>query len=94
MYSSIFCLLCLLLSVAYCYSIDYVARGFAAGIDFVRWEDAQALSRESGKKIMVIFSEPWCGACKQLKSALQTSTEFIEATKNFIMVNVEGLFLE
>ena len=41
--------------------------------NFVDGDKGKALSKESGKPLMVIVTQPWCGACKGLKRSLNNA---------------------
>jgi len=55
------------------------------------YNDGVAAAKGNNKPIMVLFTQPWCGACKGLKTALQTDpVAFQKAAVDFNLVSVEG----
>ena len=65
------------------------ARGWNDEIEWYNYEDGLALSKESGKPVMIVLHKTWCGACKRLKPQFAASAEIQELSKNFVMVNAE-----
>uniref|UniRef100_A0A6B2LRT4 Thioredoxin domain-containing protein n=1 Tax=Arcella intermedia TaxID=1963864 RepID=A0A6B2LRT4_9EUKA len=56
----------------------------------MKLEDALKASEESGKAVMVLFTKPWCGACKTLKSDLNANKDlFLKAAQLVHIVNIE-----
>lgn len=53
------------------------------------YSEALELSKQNGKPIVVLFTKPWCGACKNLKSQMQGAENFFSVAAKYNMVNVE-----
>eukprot|EP01134_Creolimax_fragrantissima_P007071 CFRG7071T1 len=66
------------------------SRGFG---DEISWfndlKEAQVEASNSGKPMVVLIHKTWCGACKNLKKTMSTSTELVNAAKDYVMVNLE-----
>eukprot|EP01120_Amphizonella_sp_Union-15-10_P017654 TRINITY_DN9867_c0_g1_i1.p1 TRINITY_DN9867_c0_g1~~TRINITY_DN9867_c0_g1_i1.p1 ORF type:complete len:157 (-),score=21.13 TRINITY_DN9867_c0_g1_i1:15-485(-) len=77
--------LCLL----YTYATDWQARGLNPNVEWHSYTEALSLASQNGKPLCVLFTKPWCGACKSLKNSLKDFHEFVEASKDFNMVNIE-----
>jgi protein-disulfide reductase (glutathione) len=81
----------LLLLIA-CFALanaEGLARGFNDNIDWVSYSEGLAKSKELNKPLMLLLHKSWCGACKRLKGEFQGSTEIVELSKHFVMVNAE-----
>merc|ERR1719359_1091624 len=52
--------------------------------------EARAKAQEQGKVLMVVVTEPWCGACKRLKSSINDSKEVKNLLQEFTVVLAEG----
>jgi protein-disulfide reductase (glutathione) len=64
------------------------ATGWPAAVAWKTMEEGKALSKETGKPLMLLVHKSWCGACKRLKSSLaEHSGDFVAASKSFVMVN-------
>lgn len=56
-----------------------------------RYSEGLAAAKENGKPIMVLFTQPWCGACKNLKAQLKTdSSAFLSVAEKLNVVSIEG----
>jgi hypothetical protein len=53
-------------------------------------EDAKARAAEVGKPLLVLVTEPWCGACKRLKGSMNDSKEVQKLFAEFVVVLAEG----
>ena len=66
------------------------SNGFGGDIDWHSWEDMKSFDYSSNKKpIMYLFSKPWCGACKRLKSDFAEGSmkqKLEELSESFVMV--------
>ena len=47
-------------------------------------------SYESGKFVMVLIHQAWCGACKNLKPVIANSQKITDLSKDLVMVNLLG----
>eukprot|EP00168_Porphyra_purpurea_P019699 TRINITY_DN7951_c0_g1_i1.p2 TRINITY_DN7951_c0_g1~~TRINITY_DN7951_c0_g1_i1.p2 ORF type:complete len:155 (-),score=49.18 TRINITY_DN7951_c0_g1_i1:68-532(-) len=65
------------------------ARGWNDEIEWYGYEDGLALSKETGKPMMIVLHKTWCGACKRLKPQFAASAEIQELSAKFVMVNAE-----
>eukprot|EP01108_Squamamoeba_japonica_P009083 TRINITY_DN8336_c0_g1_i1.p1 TRINITY_DN8336_c0_g1~~TRINITY_DN8336_c0_g1_i1.p1 ORF type:complete len:164 (-),score=40.12 TRINITY_DN8336_c0_g1_i1:42-488(-) len=85
MFSSFSLLVILFIALVSCES-----RGFNDDIDWVNsLDDAKKLAAEQNKPVFVLIHKSWCGACKALRSTFAASSAIAEASKDFIMVNLE-----
>eukprot|EP01121_Diplochlamys_sp_Union-15-3_P015820 TRINITY_DN5289_c0_g1_i1.p1 TRINITY_DN5289_c0_g1~~TRINITY_DN5289_c0_g1_i1.p1 ORF type:complete len:171 (-),score=25.04 TRINITY_DN5289_c0_g1_i1:73-585(-) len=70
-------------------AVDWESRGLNPNVNWLTYQEATEKAKENGKHTMVLFTKPWCGACKTLKKALVQSKKFEEACQQFNVVNVE-----
>merc|ERR1712166_337079 len=80
----------LLITVLAVASVSVRAEGLDAEIEskFVPAAQATAKAAELGKPLMVLITELWCGACKNLKKTLNQSPEFKAMLDSFVTVHV------
>ncbi len=99
-------LIVLLLSLAGCSGEPQppaASRGTAASApsaaahagDGIAWyqgsvEDAFATAREQNKPVFMYWGAVWCPPCNQVKSTVFTRPDFIEITRRFVPVYVDG----
>ncbi|HET9474305.1 MAG TPA: thioredoxin family protein, partial [Steroidobacteraceae bacterium] len=64
----------------------------APGIDWYKGSAAAALAsaRSSNKPVLLYWGAQWCPPCKQLKSAVFNRPDFIEKSKLFVAVYLDG----
>jgi len=62
------------------------------GIDWFKGDVEAAFksARESGKPVLLYWGAQWCPPCKQLKSAVFSRPDFIEKSKLFVAVYLDG----
>jgi hypothetical protein len=53
-------------------------------------EDAKARAAETGKPLVALVTETWCGACKRLKGSMNDSKEVQNLFAEFTVVLAEG----
>ena len=53
-------------------------------------DQAFALARAEGKPVLLYWGAAWCPPCNQLKATLFNRQDFIQRSKNFIAVHVDG----
>ena len=51
-------------------------------------------ARASNKPVLLYWGAEWCPPCKQIKSAVFTRPDFIEKSKLFVAVHLDGDFLD
>jgi thioredoxin-related protein len=51
---------------------------------------AFALARQSGKPVFLYWGAVWCPPCNQVKATLFSRADFVERTKSFVPVYVDG----
>ncbi|XP_014666246.1 PREDICTED: thioredoxin domain-containing protein 12-like [Priapulus caudatus] len=67
-----------------------ISNGYGNKINWVGDIDAAfEVSATENKPLMVIIHKSWCGACKSLKSKFKDSTDILELSKDFVMVNLQ-----
>eukprot|EP01062_Namystynia_karyoxenos_P028829 TRINITY_DN21779_c0_g1_i1.p2 TRINITY_DN21779_c0_g1~~TRINITY_DN21779_c0_g1_i1.p2 ORF type:complete len:174 (+),score=72.76 TRINITY_DN21779_c0_g1_i1:75-524(+) len=49
-----------------------------------------AEAEEQGKPVMVLITQPWCGACKNLKRAVNSGSKVKKLLKDFVVVHAVG----
>lgn len=64
--------------------------GWPQGTKFVNLHDAVRRAREKNEVIMVFYTEEWCEATKTFKSLLRRNPEFVDVSKDLIMVATDG----
>ena len=84
----------LLLALLAAAALPPLAAALRGWNDAIPWVEAGAFApQDDGKPIMYLFHKSWCGACKNLKRALndngRDSEKVVEFSKHFHMVNVE-----
>jgi thiol-disulfide isomerase/thioredoxin len=52
--------------------------------------EAKAKAKDEGKVLVAVVTEPWCGACKRLKSSINDSKEVKNLLGEFTVVLAEG----
>jgi protein disulfide-isomerase len=53
-------------------------------------DDALAEAKETGKPVMLYWGAKWCPPCNQLKSTVFQDPAFIEQTRQFVPVHLDG----
>eukprot|EP00112_Aurelia_sp_Birch-Aquarium-sp1_P009305 Seg2052.5 transcript_id=Seg2052.5/GoldUCD/mRNA.D3Y31 product="Thioredoxin domain-containing protein 12" protein_id=Seg2052.5/GoldUCD/D3Y31 len=64
-------------------------QGFGKEYDWKSYEDGLEACRRSGKPMLLIIHQDWCGSCQRLKPKIAASDDLIKMGKNFVMVNTE-----
>ena len=67
-----------------------MAQEFSSDIPFSKAtsvNDVKAEVQTSGKPAMVFVTQPWCGACKGLKSSVSGSSSLKALMKDFVVVH-------
>ncbi|KAJ7378801.1 Thioredoxin domain-containing protein 12 [Desmophyllum pertusum] len=63
--------------------------GWGKDIEWSSIDEGFEKAKEGKKPMMLIIHKSWCGACKNLKKKFAKSSEIIESSKQFVMVNIE-----
>ncbi|XP_065071390.1 uncharacterized protein LOC135696049 [Rhopilema esculentum] len=62
-------------------------QGFGKDYAWMSYDSALEEAKRSGKAILLIIHQDWCGACQRLKPKIADSKDLLEKSKSFIMVN-------
>ncbi|XP_042864539.1 thioredoxin domain-containing protein 12-like [Penaeus japonicus] len=62
-------------------------KGLGEKYDWHTLEEGLKISETTGKPLMLIIHKSWCGACKAFKPKFAASSEILELSENFVMVN-------
>jgi len=65
------------------------SNGWGEGISWHSLAEAKQQAKAHNKPIMVIMHQEWCGACKRLKPLFAESSEILDLSKHFLMVNAQ-----
>src|SRR4051794_6873121 len=57
---------------------------------FVRYDQAAAASRKSGKPMMIDFYTSWCGWCKKLDRDVYTDSDVCKLADSFIPLKINA----
>eukprot|EP00043_Microstomoeca_roanoka_P011236 m.105889 g.105889 ORF g.105889 m.105889 type:complete len:158 (-) comp15136_c0_seq2:69-542(-) len=68
---------------------DDLARGWGDSVAWRTLDAGRLEAAETGKPMMIIIHKTWCGACKALKPKMAVYDEYLQLSKNFVMVNLE-----
>ncbi|KAK7076290.1 Thioredoxin domain-containing protein 12 [Halocaridina rubra] len=66
---------------------DNLSNGLGENYEWHTLEEGLSLSKNQGQPLMLIIHKSWCGACKAFKPKFAASTEALELSQHFIMVN-------
>ncbi|KAK8743787.1 hypothetical protein OTU49_001265 [Cherax quadricarinatus] len=64
-----------------------LGNGLGENYEWYTLEDGLKISKDTGKPLMLIIHKSWCGACKAFKPKFAESSEALQLSKNFVMVN-------
>src|SRR5262245_22166605 len=72
-----------------------VATATQAAVEQIRWfkgnvDEAFARARAEGKPVLLLWSAEWCPPCHKLKAGIFRRHDFIEKTRLFIPVYLDG----
>lgn len=71
-------------------AVDRRAPRSGRSVNFIDFEEAEALARTSGKPLFVDFKTVWCGPCYTMDEWVFTADAVVEASSEVISTKVDG----
>ena len=64
---------------------------FSAELEYLHnFKNAQTKAKQESKKVLMIYSSPWCGECTRMKSTVFKDRKLQNyLTKNFVLLSLD-----